>query len=199
MTPLIVGESAMTKAAAVAPDRQRRSARVRPMRLESFTMSGQHSICAKEKADVARPTCMAEAPKPFRCSGMLEIAIPSPSICTKTPRQIGSTAGGSLSSPSPLSLSPLLAVRATAAGCLRGFKERIGVKDSRLFPASGTRGRPATTAGPTCSLPPHPSTWNAVAPLAPYRLRITSTVFAIGMSVAPVISRVWFGVCSCLV
>ena len=61
----------------------------------------------------------------------------------------------------------LLAVRATAAECLRGFKDRISVKDSRLFPASGTRGRPATTAGPTCSLPRHPSTWNAVALLAP--------------------------------
>jgi len=80
MTPLIVGERVITNEAAVAPARQMRSTVVRPMRLESLTMSGQHTICATLKAEVAKPTCTALAPKPFRCRGMLEIAMPSPSI-----------------------------------------------------------------------------------------------------------------------
>ena len=51
-----------------------------------------------EKADVAKPTCTGVAPNERRCSGIVEIANPSPIICANTVSEIGRTVLGSLSS-----------------------------------------------------------------------------------------------------
>ena len=87
-------EPAMSRLEAVAPIRQTRSTSARPTRLERLTSSGQHTICAAEKQEVARPTCMGDAPRLVMYSGRLEMAIPSPSICANTLSVIGSSVEG---------------------------------------------------------------------------------------------------------
>eukprot|EP00966_Prymnesium_polylepis_P193903 4494449-Prymnesium_polylepis.1 len=85
----------MRSCAAVAPTRQKRSIFCLPMRLDTLTAIGQHTICIAEKHDVATPTIGADAPMLRMCSGSVDMAIPSPSSCVKTAAVIGSTSFGS--------------------------------------------------------------------------------------------------------
>mmetsp|Transcript_107497 Transcript_107497/g.300321 ORF Transcript_107497/g.300321 Transcript_107497/m.300321 type:complete len:152 (+) Transcript_107497:186-641(+) len=55
-------EKAMSRLEAVAPARQTRSTRVRPTRPDMGTSSGQQTICATEKAEVASPTIIGDDP-----------------------------------------------------------------------------------------------------------------------------------------
>ena len=71
----------------VAPRRQtRRIVSRSPIADDSATSSGHSSICITLKHEVAAATSSGEPPISVMCSGSVPIAMPSESICVKTPR-----------------------------------------------------------------------------------------------------------------
>ena len=120
--PVVEPEAAMRRLEAVAPVRQTRRMIARPTRLERLTRSGQQIIWATEKHEVARPHCSGVAPSVVMCSGRLEMAMPSPSICAKTLSVIGSSVrgSGSVSAARSLSAAFMSTGRQRLGSCSRG-------------------------------------------------------------------------------
>ena len=130
----MLGERAMSRLEPVAPTRHVRSIRCRPTRCDARTNRGQHSICAIEKQDVARPTVGAEAPMARMCRGSVLIAIPSPSSCTNTDSVIGKTDRGSRVSSSAAAAA---AAAHRGAGATLRCLGNLGAKLLRCKGASG--------------------------------------------------------------
>jgi len=84
--------AAVSSAAAALPERHaRRTMSLPTPRLERPTMKGTPIICAAEKKEIVTPTWLALMPSFVIIRGRVERVTPTPSICTKTARQIGSS------------------------------------------------------------------------------------------------------------